>query len=152
MPSDPVFSRQETIALTGSTSNRLQFLERSKLIVPHRIGKSKKPVVLYTWEQIVAIKVLDNLTARPEVTRRIVGYLVEIGIQGDRLFLINSKSFVWASNGDMSGLAQMLGLRDVIAYYTITMIPVGAIEQQLLAQAIACETVDYADVMRRIGR
>ena len=120
MPSDPVFSRQEVISLTGSTSNRLQFLERSGLIIPHRIGKSKKPVVLYTWEQIVALKVLDGLRTE-----------------------------------DMRELAQTMhaiGMGDAIAYVSLVMVPVNAIAQQLLAQAKACETVDYADVVRRLGR
>lgn len=152
MHSSPVFARQEAIALTGCTSNRLQFLERAKLIMPHRIGKSKKPVVMYSWEQIIAIKVLDSLKARSEVAKRIVGHIVEGGIQGDRLFVVNSKSFVWASSSteDIPSLMQILSLRNVIAYYSIIMIPIKDIEQEAMDYAKTCDAVDYAEVLRRV--
>ena len=60
------FTRRETIALIGTTSNRLQYLERAELIIPKRIGISKKPTVLYTWEQILEIRAIKNL--RQEVS------------------------------------------------------------------------------------
>ncbi len=41
------FTRRETLALTADTSNRLQYLERVDLVVPHRIGNSRGPTVIY---------------------------------------------------------------------------------------------------------
>ena len=42
------FIRTETLALTETTSNRLQYLEKTGLIIPQRIGESRKPTVVYT--------------------------------------------------------------------------------------------------------
>ena len=43
------FTRLETLALTETTSNRLQYLEMKELVIPQMIGKSRKPTVIYTW-------------------------------------------------------------------------------------------------------
>lgn len=151
MHSSPVFARQEAIALTGCTSNRLQFLERAKLIMPHRIGKSKKPVVMYTWEQIIAIKILDKIRTRPKITKAIVLFIVTYGIQNDRLLLLTDRLF-WVSE-DMGEIAQAMhaiGIGESIAYVNLVMVPVMVIVRQVLEQAKVCDAVDYAEVLRRV--
>ena len=42
------FTRQEAIALTRTTSSRLAYLDRVKVVVPQKFGNSKKPVVIYS--------------------------------------------------------------------------------------------------------
>ncbi|MBC1224798.1 MerR family transcriptional regulator [Nostoc sp. UCD121] len=69
------FTRQETIALAGTTSNRLQYLERTGLIVPHRYGSTKKPTVIYTWEQVLEIRAIKNL--RQEISLQTVRKIIE---------------------------------------------------------------------------
>ncbi|MEH2336064.1 MerR family transcriptional regulator [Nostoc sp.] len=69
------FTRQETIALAGTTSNRLQYLERTGLIVPQRYGNTKKPTVIYTWEQVLEIRAIKNL--RQEISLQIVRKIIE---------------------------------------------------------------------------
>jgi DNA-binding transcriptional MerR regulator len=69
------FTRQETIALAGTTSNRLQYLERIGLIVPQRYGNTKKPTVIYTWEQVLEIRAIKNL--RQEISLQIVRKIIE---------------------------------------------------------------------------
>ena len=69
------FTRPETLALTGTTSNRLQYLERAELVVPSRIGLSKKPTVIYTWEQILEIQAIKNL--RQEVSLQTVRKIID---------------------------------------------------------------------------
>ncbi|MEB3883992.1 MerR family transcriptional regulator [Lyngbya sp. CCY1209] len=75
------FTRTETLALTETTSNRLQYLEKKDLVVPQRFGKSRKPTVIYTWEQILEIRAIKHL--RKEISlqavRKIVQFLNESG-------------------------------------------------------------------------
>lgn len=77
------FTRQETIALAETTSNRLQYLEKKGLVIPHRIGKSSKPTVIYTWEQILEIRAISHLRQKQKVSlqtiRKIVKFLDESG-------------------------------------------------------------------------
>lgn len=55
------FTRQETIALTGISSSRLSYLDRTGLIVPQKFGNSKHPKVVYRWEQVLEIKAIERL-------------------------------------------------------------------------------------------
>ena len=98
------FTRRETIALIGTTSNRLQDLERAELIIPKRIGISKKPTVLYTWEQILEIRAIKNL--RQEVSlqtiKKIIYFLDKEGCNDNhlinkQLIVINDDVF-WIKN------------------------------------------------------
>lgn len=80
------YSRQQAIKLSGSTSSRLSYLDSVGLVRPEKIGEegSKKPVVLYTKEQIDQVKLIDtasnwlNLgTIRLAVRRRRLYQVVE---------------------------------------------------------------------------
>ena len=56
------YSRQQAISLSGSTSNRLSYLDRAGLVKPEKIGDTgaRKPVVLYTESQIDQIKLINQ--------------------------------------------------------------------------------------------
>jgi hypothetical protein len=54
------YSRQEAIALSRSTSNRLSYLDRAELVTPLKSGSGKKPVCLYTKPQIEQIRLIDE--------------------------------------------------------------------------------------------
>ena len=69
------FTRQEVIKLAGCTSSRLAYLEKVGLVVPQRIGPSKRPVVLFTWEQLLGVRVIKDL--RQEVSLQTVRTIVE---------------------------------------------------------------------------
>ncbi|MEM9219100.1 MAG: MerR family transcriptional regulator [Cyanobacteria bacterium P01_F01_bin.150] len=69
------FTRSETLALTETTSNRLQYLEKQELVIPQRIGKSRKPTVIYSWEQILEIRAIRHL--RKDVSLQTVRKIVE---------------------------------------------------------------------------
>lgn len=49
------FTRQEVSELTGVTIHRLQYLDRTGLIVGSRVGSSRKPVLLYSWNQVLQV-------------------------------------------------------------------------------------------------
>lgn len=72
------FTRQETLRLTGITSNKLSYLERTGLVIPaSRTGHPKHPSVTYTFEQILQIKTIYRL--REELSlqeiRKVLDYL-----------------------------------------------------------------------------
>ena len=69
------FTRREVIDLASTTSNRLQYLERSELIKPHRIEKTGRATVLYTWEQLLEIRAIKNL--RQSITLQTVRKIIE---------------------------------------------------------------------------
>ena len=54
------FTRQETIILSGCTSSKLAYLDRTKLICPQKLGNPKKPVCLYSWTQLVQTTIINS--------------------------------------------------------------------------------------------
>lgn len=55
------FTRQETIALTKTTSSRLAYLDRVDIVKPEKYGNTKKPTVIYSWAQVLEIRSINNL-------------------------------------------------------------------------------------------
>ena len=55
------FTRQETLALTGISSGRLSYLDRTGLVVPEKFGNPKHPKVVYSWQQVLEIKTIERL-------------------------------------------------------------------------------------------
>jgi hypothetical protein len=55
------FTRQETIALTKTTSSRLAYLDRVGVVAPEKYGNTKKPTVIYSWEQVLQIRAINDL-------------------------------------------------------------------------------------------
>ncbi|MBW4660998.1 MAG: helix-turn-helix domain-containing protein [Drouetiella hepatica Uher 2000/2452] len=93
------FTRQETLALTGTTSNRLQYLERANLIIPERVGSAQKPTVLYTWEQILEIRAIKNLRqqASLQTVKKIIEFLDKSGfddtLRDKQIVVIDEEAF-----------------------------------------------------------
>lgn len=88
------FCRPDVLTLTGLTSNKLQYYERSIGIAPQRMGGHKKPYCLYTYEQVVLlasieylqsykvrtsllVKAIDKLFAQTSVRNQALYYAVE---------------------------------------------------------------------------
>lgn len=99
MPPIEGFTRSETLALTETTSNRLQYLEKKELVIPQRVGKSRRPTVIYSWEQILEIRAIKHL--RQEISlqavRNIVGFLNASGfddsLRDKQLVVIDDEVF-----------------------------------------------------------
>ncbi len=70
------FTRQEVIAMTGISSGRLSYLDRTGVIVPQKFG-DKHPVVVYSWQQILQIKIIDRLREKLSLQeiRKIIDFL-----------------------------------------------------------------------------
>ena len=54
-------TRQETILLTGVSSSRLSYLDSIGLVYPEKSGNPKHPKVIYSWQKIIQIKIIDIL-------------------------------------------------------------------------------------------
>lgn len=71
------FTRQEVLRLTGLTSNKLSYLDRTGLVIPEKFGNPKHPTVVYSFEQILQIKTIYRL--REELSlqeiRQVISYL-----------------------------------------------------------------------------
>lgn len=76
------FTRQETLALTQTTSSRLAYLDRTHVVVPQKYGNPKKPTVIYTWEQLLEIRTIANLRKQIslQMVRKLVAFLDEYGL------------------------------------------------------------------------
>ena len=73
------FTRQETISLTGITSSRLSYLDRTNLITPQKFGNRKHPKVIYTWKQVLEIKTIERLREKLSLQeiRKVLSFLRE---------------------------------------------------------------------------
>jgi DNA-binding transcriptional MerR regulator len=71
------FTRQETIALTGISSGRLSYLDRTELVVPEKFGNPQHPKVVYKWQQILEIKTIEKLREKLSLqeSRKVVDFL-----------------------------------------------------------------------------
>jgi len=76
------FTRQETLALTQTTSSRLAYLDRTNVIVPEKYGNPRKPTVIYSWEQVLEIRTIANLRKQIslQMVRKLVKFLDEHGL------------------------------------------------------------------------
>ncbi|ELS03578.1 hypothetical protein Xen7305DRAFT_00033020 [Xenococcus sp. PCC 7305] len=108
------FTRQETLELAGATSNQLQYLERLELIQPSRITKNrKKPLVFYTWEQILeirAVRDLRNQNVSLQTVRKIIQFLDDSKIDNnlrDKLLVAVDEDVFWV-NQDWSDFGEQM--------------------------------------------
>lgn len=72
------FTRQEAMLLTGASSSRLCFLEKAQIVIPTRIGKGRRPIVLFSFAQLVVIVALkERGEIQPRIARRIAAFLTQ---------------------------------------------------------------------------
>jgi DNA-binding transcriptional MerR regulator len=71
------FTRQEALSITGITSGRLGYLDKTGLVTPEKFGNPKKPQVVYSVGQIIELKVISRLREKLSLQeiRKVVEYL-----------------------------------------------------------------------------
>ncbi len=156
------FTRTETLALTETTSNRLQYLEKTGLIIPQRIGKSRKPTVIYTWEQVLEIRAIKHL--RQEISlqtvRQVVDFLNESGfddsLRNKQLVVIDDEVFWirldWQDFPEkMPSAVKVAGSEGKgIGQYTLLVIPaLNKIVDEVWKAARDSEIVDFESFRER---
>ncbi|MDB9526112.1 MerR family transcriptional regulator [Oscillatoria sp. CS-180] len=110
------FTRQETLALTQITSSRLAYLDRTSVVVPKKYGNSKKPTVIYTWEQLLEIRTIANLRKQIslQMVRKLVSFLDEHGLDitlHDK-HLVATPNEVFLVMPDWSDMPQVMKVAD----------------------------------------
>ena len=94
------FTRQETISLTGISSGRLSYLDRQKIVVPQKDGNPSHPRVIYSWEQVLQIKIISRLREKLsfQEIRSVINFLKERNYEASlfdcQLVLIESKLYL----------------------------------------------------------
>lgn len=91
------FTRQETIALTKTTSSRLAYLDRVGIVEPEKYGNTKKPTVIYSWAQVLEIRAINNLREKVslQTIKEMIQYIhknsFEPSLRDKRLVAINGE-------------------------------------------------------------
>lgn len=109
------FTRKEAIALTGITSGKISYWDETGLVSPTKYGNPKKPTVIYSWQQILKLKLITRL--REELSlqeiRNVVDFLEERNYSQSlfdcRLFLINSDLFLVENDEELGRVVRASG-------------------------------------------
>ncbi len=156
------FTRPETLALTATTSNRLQYLELKKLVVPQRIGKSRKPTVIYTWEQILEVRAIKHL--RQEISlqtvRKIVEFLNKSGFDDslrDKQLVVIDDDVFWIQQDwqdfpeKMPSALKVIGgnVRGVGQYILLVIPALTEIVNEIWETAKTSEVIDFDSFKQR---
>lgn len=152
------FTRQETIALTTSTSNRLQYLDRTELVVPQRFGNTRKPTVIYTWEQVLEIRAIKNL--RQEISlqtvRKVIDFLNNIGVDDqlrDKNLVVLNDEVYWVMP-DWSDFPKVMKVADkhnkgIGQYVLITIPPLCEIVNEVWQAAHNSTVINFDSFKQR---
>ncbi len=156
------FTRRETLELTGTTSNRLQYLERKGLVIPQRIGKSRKPTVIYSWEQVLEIRAIKHL--RQEISlqtvRKIINFLDKSGfddsLRDKQLIVIDDEVF-WVQQDwkdfpeKMPSALKVAGNKgkDIGQYVLLVIPPLSEIVNEVWEAAEKSPVVDFESFKQR---
>jgi DNA-binding transcriptional MerR regulator len=98
------FTRQEVIAMTGIKAGKLSYLDSTGLVIPEKRGNPKRPVVIYSVEQVIQLKIIQRLREKLSLQeiRKALNFLKSKNYQpslfecnlvliGDELFLVEDK-------------------------------------------------------------
>ncbi len=152
------FTRQETLALTKTTSNRLSYLDRTGVVVPEKYGNPKKPTVIYTWEQVLEIRAISHLRQKIslQTVRKIIQFLTESGFEDclrDKHLVVVNDEVYWVM-GDWSDMPQVMKVADKHNKYkgqfVLIIIPqLDAVIQDIWKEAKKSGIVDFDSFQQR---
>ena len=152
------FTRQETLALTKTTSSRLAYLDRTGVVVPEKYGNSKKPTVIYSWEQVLEIKAVNDLRQKIslQTVRKIVQFLDESGfdtsLKDKYLVVVNDEVF-WVMP-DWSDMPRVMKVADrknkgLGQFVLIVLPPISDIIKAVWGSAEKSKVIDFESFKRR---
>ena len=152
------FTRQETLALTGSTSSRLAYLDRIGIIVPQKYGNPKKPTVIYSWEQVLEVRTVGALRRKIslQMVRRIVQFLDQNGVESslhDKHLVVTADEVYWVQP-DWSDMPQVMKVVDrhhegVGQMMLWVLPPLADIVKDIWQAAQTSKIVDFESFKRR---
>lgn len=143
------FTRQETIALTGISSGRLSYLDRTQLVVPSKFGNPKHPKVVYSWKQVLGIKTIERLREKIPLQeiRKVLRFLKEHNYEpsffAHNLVLLNSQLYLIKDLREF-GLAVLEVSGDSKGQVVIHEVgPIGDIMAELAKEAEKHHVLDF---------
>ena len=152
------FTRQETLALTNTTSSRLAYLDRTEVVVPEKYGNSKKPTVIYRWEQVVEIRVINDLRQKIslQTVRKIVQFLdgrdFDTSLRNKHLVVVNDEVFwVLPDWSDMPRIMKVAGKKNkgLGQFVLIVLPPISDIIKAVWENAKNSKVIDFESFKRR---
>lgn len=152
------FTRQETLALTGITSSRLAYLDRTQIVVPQKYGSSKKPTVIYTWEQVLEVRAIANLRRQIslQMVRKLVAFLDQHGLDPtlhDKP-LVATPDEVFLVMPDWSDMPQVMKVADrdnqgVGQLVLLVLPPLNTVIQDIWEAARTSRIIDFESFRQR---
>jgi len=152
------FTRQETLALTQTTSSRLAYLDRTGVIVPQKYGNSKKPTVIYSWEQVLEIRTIANLRKQIslQMVRQIVAFLDKHGLDTtlhDK-HLVTTPSEVFLVSPDWAEMPHVMKVADrqgagLGQLVLMVLPPLNTVIQDIWQAAESSNAVDFDSFKQR---
>lgn len=152
------FTRQETLALTKTTSSRLAYLDRTGVVVPEKYGNSKKPTVIYRWEQVLEIRAINDLRQKIslQTVRKIVQFLDESGfgtsLRNKHLVVVNDDVFwVMPDWSDMPRVMKVAGKKNKgLGQFVLIVLPlISDIIKAVWESAKKSKVIDFESFKRR---
>jgi DNA-binding transcriptional MerR regulator len=152
------FTRQETLALTNTTSSRLAYLDRTGVVVPEKYGNSKKPTVIYSWKQVLEIRAINDLRQKIslQTVRKIVQFLDESGfdtsLKDKHLVVVNDEVFwVMPDWSDMPRIMKVAGKKNkgLGQFVLIVLPPISDIIKAVWETAKNSKVIDFESFKRR---
>lgn len=152
------FTRQETLALTQTTSSRLAYLDRTGIIVPQKYGNPKKPTVIYSWEQVLEVRTIAHLRKQIslQMVRQLVIYLDQHGLDTtlhDKHLVTTANEVFWVSP-DWSDMPQIMKVADregdgLGQLVLLVLPPLNTVIQEIWQAAETSNVVDFDSFKQR---
>ncbi|PZO39518.1 MAG: hypothetical protein DCF17_13215 [Shackletoniella antarctica] len=98
------FPRRHAVVLARSSPGRLAYLEKTGIVVPHRVGQPPRLDVLYSWDQILEIRAISRLRQHLsfQTMRKILQYFDDHDggcTLRDKHLIINLHGVSWVRSG-----------------------------------------------------
>lgn len=153
------FTRQETIALTKTTSSRLAYLDRVGVVVPEKYGNTKKPTVIYSWEQVLQIRAINDLRKQIslQAIRDIIKSLKENGYDSslwDKHLVIVNGDIHWVMPdwSDMPKVMQLASKKNKGGFGQLVLVAIPTLNDIVKAvwdTAKRSKVIDFESFQRR---
>lgn len=151
------FTRQETLALTGTTSSRLAYLDRSGIIIPQKYGNPKKPTVIYSWEQILEVRAIQQLRQQISLqqVRRVVQFLERHGLDtrlhDKHLVVVNEEVYLVLPDwSDMPQVMTVAGAKGKAGQMVLLVLPpLAEVVDAIWDAAQHADVVDFESFKQR---
>ena len=143
------FTRQETMILTGLTSNQLSYLDRTDLVTPRKEGHPRHPKITYSAEQILEIQLIKKLREKvsPKEVESALDYLkskdYDPPLLNVRLLSFN-KNLYWIKNEEnLKSLIMELVEKNKGEIVMLTIEPIGDVISEIWEERRKSRVLDF---------